>query len=106
MWSSARGSSRTPPSSASGFSFAAWPGDSSRPPPGGCWASPCETRSAASKCSCASAARKLFSEMREERYLFDLELLMLARQFQLTVVEVPIRWHEVRGGQMRPLCQS
>lgn len=51
----------------------------------------------------AEAARKLFTSMREDRYLFDLELLLLARDFHLKVVEVPIRWHEVRGGKMRPL---
>ncbi len=51
----------------------------------------------------AEAARKLFAALREERYLFDLELLLLAREFNLKVVEVPIAWREVRGGQMRPL---
>jgi dolichyl-phosphate beta-glucosyltransferase len=51
----------------------------------------------------AAAARKLFSAMREERYLFDLELLLLAKEFQLIVVEVSIRWHEVSGGHMRLL---
>jgi dolichyl-phosphate beta-glucosyltransferase len=51
----------------------------------------------------AESARRLFAALRENRYLFDLDLLLLARQFQLKVVEVPIRWHEVSGGQMRPL---
>jgi dolichyl-phosphate beta-glucosyltransferase len=50
----------------------------------------------------AEAAGRLFRAMREERYLFDLELLLLAAEFQMKVVEVPIHWHEVRGGQMRP----
>jgi dolichyl-phosphate beta-glucosyltransferase len=49
----------------------------------------------------AETARKLFSAMQEQRYLFDLELLLLAKEFQMTVVEVPIRWHEVSGGHMR-----
>jgi dolichyl-phosphate beta-glucosyltransferase len=49
----------------------------------------------------AAAAQKLFSAMRENRYLFDLELLLLAREFHFKVVEVPIRWHEVSGGHMR-----
>jgi hypothetical protein len=38
-------------------------------------------------------------------YLFDLELLLLAMEFRLSVVEVPIRWHEVSGGHMRLLVE-
>lgn len=53
----------------------------------------------------AQPARKLFSAMREERYLFDLELLLLAKEFHFNVVEVPIRWHEVSGGHMRLLVE-
>ena len=53
----------------------------------------------------AAAARKLFSAMREERYLFDLELLLLAKEFQMNVVEVPIRWQEVSGSHMRLLVE-
>jgi dolichyl-phosphate beta-glucosyltransferase len=49
----------------------------------------------------AEAAQKIFSAMRENRYLFDLELLLLAKEFHLKVAEVPIRWHEVAGGHMR-----
>jgi dolichyl-phosphate beta-glucosyltransferase len=49
----------------------------------------------------ADAAKELFAAMREKRYLFDLELLLLAKEFQFKVVEVPIRWHEVSGGHMR-----
>ena len=48
----------------------------------------------------AAAARRLFAEVHEKRYLFDLELLLLAKRFQLKVAEVPIRWHEVPGGHM------
>ncbi len=53
----------------------------------------------------AAAAVKLFTAIREERYLFDLELLLLAKEFHLNVVEVPIRWHEVSGGHMRLLVE-
>ncbi len=53
----------------------------------------------------AAAGVKLFSAMREERYLFDLELLLLAKEFHFKVVEVPIRWHEVSGGHMRLLVE-
>jgi dolichyl-phosphate beta-glucosyltransferase len=51
----------------------------------------------------ATATRTLFENLREKRYLFDLELLLLARQNGMKVVEVPIRWQEVSGGHMRPL---
>jgi dolichyl-phosphate beta-glucosyltransferase len=53
----------------------------------------------------AEAGRQLFSAMHEERYLFDLELLLLANEFKLSVVEVPIRWHEVSGGHMHLLAE-
>jgi len=51
------------------------------------------------------AARRLFAAVAEERYLFDLELLLLAQRLQLKVIEVPIRWHEVSGGHMHPLAE-
>ncbi len=49
----------------------------------------------------AEPARRLFSTARENRYLFDLEILALAARFQYRVAEVPIRWHEVPGGHLR-----
>ena len=48
----------------------------------------------------ASAGRRLFGALEETRYLFDLELLVLAQRFGLRVVEVPIRWQEVPGGHL------
>jgi len=51
----------------------------------------------------AAAGRRLFASIRETGYLFDLELLVLARQFGLRVVEVPVQWQEVSGGHLRPL---
>jgi dolichyl-phosphate beta-glucosyltransferase len=50
----------------------------------------------------AEAGRKLFAAVEETRYLFDLELLVLARKFGLKVVEVPVRWQEMPGGHLRP----
>ncbi|MHC4405090.1 MAG: dolichyl-phosphate beta-glucosyltransferase [Planctomycetota bacterium] len=47
------------------------------------------------------AGRKLFASAREARYLFDLELLMLADRFGYRVAEVPINWCEVPGGNLR-----
>ena len=48
----------------------------------------------------APAGRRLFADLREVRYLFDLELLVLARRFGMRVVEVPIEWREVPGGHL------
>ncbi len=50
----------------------------------------------------APAARRLFAAIQETRYLFDLELLVLAQRFGLRVVEVPIHWQEVPGGHLHP----
>jgi dolichyl-phosphate beta-glucosyltransferase len=51
----------------------------------------------------APAAGRLFPALKETRYLFDLELLVLAQRFGLRVVEVPIHWREVPGGHLHPL---
>jgi dolichyl-phosphate beta-glucosyltransferase len=51
----------------------------------------------------AAAGRRLFTALRETRYLFDLELLVLAQRFGLRVVEVPIHWQEMPGGHLHPL---
>jgi dolichyl-phosphate beta-glucosyltransferase len=51
----------------------------------------------------AAAGRRLFAALTETRYLFDLELLVLAQRFGLRVVEVPIHWREVPGGHLHPL---
>lgn len=49
------------------------------------------------------AARDLFFRSREGGFLFDLELLLLARQRGYRVVEVPVCWHEVPGGHFHPM---
>ena len=51
----------------------------------------------------AAAGRRLFADLKEVRYLFDLELLVLARRFGMQVVEVPIEWREVPGGHLHML---
>ncbi len=51
----------------------------------------------------AAAGRRLFENLQETRYLFDLEILVLAQRFDLRVAEVPIHWQEVPGGHLRPL---
>jgi dolichyl-phosphate beta-glucosyltransferase len=47
--------------------------------------------------------RRLFSIMRENRFLFDLELLAAAARLGYRTVEVPINWREIPFGQMKPL---
>jgi glycosyltransferase involved in cell wall biosynthesis len=44
------------------------------------------------------AARRIFSELRETGYLFDLEVLALARRFGYETAEVPVDWTEIPGG--------
>ena len=44
------------------------------------------------------AGRRLFELLREEGFLFDLELLILADQQGYRVVEVPVNWTEKPGG--------
>lgn len=45
-----------------------------------------------------SAARVLFHNLHVERWAFDVDLLYLARYFDMQIVEVPVCWHEI-GGQ-------
>jgi dolichyl-phosphate beta-glucosyltransferase len=50
-------------------------------------------------------ARHVFSLVRERGFLFDLEVLGLARRLGYTMVEVPIDWAEVPGGHFSPARQ-
>lgn len=50
-----------------------------------------------------SVARRLFSQMIEEGWAFDVEVLFLAQKFGFSIVEVPVRWREVEGSKIRPL---
>jgi dolichyl-phosphate beta-glucosyltransferase len=45
--------------------------------------------------------RRLFSLSSEPGYLFDLELLILARRLGYRIAEVPVSWHEIPGGHFR-----
>ena len=44
------------------------------------------------------AGRHIFALVHEQRFLFDLEALVLANRLGLETVEVPISWHEIPGG--------
>jgi dolichyl-phosphate beta-glucosyltransferase len=48
----------------------------------------------------AAAGGQLFQRVQEPRYLFDLELLVLAQRLGYRCVEVPISWREVPGGHL------
>jgi dolichyl-phosphate beta-glucosyltransferase len=48
----------------------------------------------------AEAAQRLFTLVREPRYLFDLDVLALATRLGYTIAEVPVNWREVPGGHL------
>ena len=50
-----------------------------------------------------TAAQKLFSAQRIERWGFDPELLFLAKRFGLRVSEVPVAWAHRAGTRINPL---
>jgi len=54
----------------------------------------------------AEAARELFGRLSEPGWAFDAELLMLAARAGRRVVEVPIRWRDVRGSTVAPLSAT
>jgi hypothetical protein len=48
----------------------------------------------------------LFRHLREEGYLFDLELLMRAKSQGYRVAEVPVNWSEKSGSRFHWLNES
>ncbi|EEB05384.1 dolichyl-phosphate beta-glucosyltransferase Alg5 [Schizosaccharomyces japonicus yFS275] len=52
------------------------------------------------------AYSKIFPMMHVEGWIFDIEVLILARFHGVTIVEVPITWHEVGGSKMMLLKDS
>jgi hypothetical protein len=51
----------------------------------------------------APAARLLFGSTVIDRFAFDMELLALARQFDLRIAEVAVHWSDVPDSRIRPL---
>ena len=47
-----------------------------------------------------SAAERLFALSREDGYVFDLELLVLAEQLGYRVAEVGVNWTEIPGSKL------
>jgi len=54
----------------------------------------------------AEAARAIFSRTREDGWAFDIEVLALAREYGLRVVEVPIDWTHNRDSRVRPFLDA
>lgn len=46
------------------------------------------------------AGRRLFAEVQEQGYLFDLELLALASRLGYQIAEVPVAWTEIPGSHL------
>lgn len=49
------------------------------------------------------ASRSVFSLLTLDGFSFDVEVLYLARQLDLTVAEVPVEWHDQPGSKVDPL---
>ncbi|PWA01777.1 hypothetical protein BB558_000731 [Smittium angustum] len=46
------------------------------------------------------AAQIIFSQMHVERFIFDIEVLLLASYYKMPISEIPVNWHEVEGSKM------
>ncbi|KAI0259425.1 glycosyltransferase family 2 protein [Gloeopeniophorella convolvens] len=52
------------------------------------------------------AARALFPRQHLATWIFDVELLLLAKALRIPVVEVPVGWHEVAGSKLSVVRDS
>ena len=59
------------------------------------------TPSADSNCISADAARRIFSQQKQDGFSFDVEDLLIAKKLGLRAVEVPVRWANVEGTKVR-----
>jgi len=53
-----------------------------------------------------AAARALFPRQHIATWIFDVELLLLAKTLHIPVVEVPVTWHEVAGSKLSVVRDS
>jgi len=53
-----------------------------------------------------SAAQRIFPAQHLQTWIFDVELLLLAKQLRIPVAEVPIEWHEVAGSKLNVVTAS
>ncbi len=52
------------------------------------------------------AAQLIFPYQHLCTWIFDVEILLLAKQLRIPVAEVPIEWHEVSGSKLNVLTDS
>ena len=53
-----------------------------------------------------AAARRVFPYQHLTTWIFDVEVLLLAKQQAIPVAEVPIAWHEVSGSKLNVVTDS
>ncbi|KAI7865718.1 nucleotide-diphospho-sugar transferase [Spinellus fusiger] len=53
-----------------------------------------------------SSAQIIFPNMHVERWIFDIECLMIARQQKIPLVEVQVNWHEIDGSKINLMVDS
>jgi dolichyl-phosphate beta-glucosyltransferase len=53
-----------------------------------------------------AAAQQIFPAQHLPTWIFDVELLLLAKQLRIPVAEVPIQWHEVPGSKLNVITAS
>lgn len=53
-----------------------------------------------------AAARQLFPSQHLPTWIFDVELLLLAKELSIPVAEVPVDWHEVPGSKLNVITAS
>ena len=53
-----------------------------------------------------SAAQRIFPYQHLPTWIFDVELLLLAKEQHMPVAEVPIEWHEVSGSKLHVFADS
>ena len=49
----------------------------------------------------ADAARRIFSQQKQDGFSFDVEDLLIAKKLGVRAVEVPVRWANVEGTKVR-----
>ncbi|KAG0216391.1 dolichyl-phosphate beta-glucosyltransferase [Mortierella sp. GBA30] len=52
------------------------------------------------------AARAIFPNMHVEGWVFDIEVLMIAQQLNIPIVEVPVAWQEIDGSKVSLMRDS
>ncbi len=52
------------------------------------------------------AASQIASRLTMERFSFDMELLVIAKQLGLEIREVPVNWYDTPGTRLRPIKSS